>query len=205
MKNVDKGWQSQVCVLINSLQITLSQIRFTQYLRNELDTEYALQDGEENELAEMMHCGVRLYSDQTYDLALLNKRQLIQQINQILSEQGLTSNHLLEEDSHDIYRVNVTGQLETKIKFESVGTYEQIPAHYRYPSPEEGVCLWMVSRDYRELLVDRSAIDQKSGEIYIGTGILSRIFWPFLIDLDGTCVAVNDMMSEVVEIECSEK
>lgn len=205
LKEGNNVWLPHVCGLINALQITLSQIRLMEYLKNELKTEYAIQEGKDNELAEMMHYGVGLYTDQTYDLALLNKRQLVLQINKILAGQDLTSNHLLEEDRRDVYRINVTGQLETKIVFETVETYDKIPDQYRNSSPDEGVCLWLALRGYGELLVDKTEMSQQFGEVYIGTGILSRIYWPFLIDLDGTCIAVNGAMAGVVEVDCSEK
>jgi len=203
--NTAECWVSHVCALIGSLQCTLSQIRFLEQLRYELDTEFALQDGEENELAEIMHCGVGLYRDQAYDLATLNKRHLIKKINNLLSKHPETETYQLKEEPQYKYRVDVNDDITTKVQFIGVGTYEELDAQKYYQSPEDGVCLWVSQRDFREVLKSRSELGDDRGEFYKADGLLGRLFWPFLIDLDGTCVAVNDMMDNVLELECSEK
>ena len=203
--SITGSWVSHASALIGSLQCTLSQIRFLDQLRYELDTEFALQDGEENELAEMMHCSVGLYRDQAYDFATLNKHHLIQKINDLLSNNPETAPYQLQEDPQYKYRVDVTGDITTKVQFIGVGTYEELSAQNNYESPVDGVCLWLSQRDFREVLKDRSELGNDRGEFYKAEGILGRLFWPFLIDLAGTCAALNDVMDDVLELECSEK
>jgi len=196
-------WLSQVCSLMGTLQITLAQIRYLECLYLDLGWEYALDEGEVNELAERMHFGVEMLTRQVYDYALLSKRQTLKEINQLLAANELTRNNSLEEDSKS-YRVKIIGDVDLIVRNTGYGCYDVLAAQKNYERPEDGVAIWVASREYGEVLKDRRerALD---GEFWLADGILGRIFWPFLICLDGTCLPVNGMMALVVDIEITEK
>jgi hypothetical protein len=140
---------------------------------------------------------------QVYDYALLSKRQTLKEINQLLAANELTRNNSLEEDSKS-YRVKIIGDVDLIVRNTGYGCYDVLAAQKNYERPEDGVAIWVASREYGEVLKDRRerALD---GEFWLADGILGRIFWPFLICLDGTCLPVNGMMALVVDIEITEK
>lgn len=196
--SVNEQWTHDVgelCFLINSLQINLYQIRFIESMR----FSYAA-DGD------AIPPEVSVNVNQVFDSSIVEKRLLMDRINKKLSLLPVTSRYSLT-DGESLHEVKVLGGIENDVKVSFVGffTYEEAISQNKYKSFYLGVSIFVTQRDFGEILVDISDIQQHRCEVLVADGVLGRIFWPFLTGLDATSYALKDPLSNLVEVEISEK
>ena len=196
-QEMDHQWYQEVgeiCFLINSLHITLYQIRLI---------ELVIYENEE----EIVPIGVKIYGKQTLDAALVDKKLLIDRINRLLFNLPFTSKYSLVEDPDELYRVYVEGGIEDKVKVENIGygTFEELKVQTKNTSYTQGVSILVSQRDFGEMLTERDELIIKKGEMLVAKNVLGRIFWPFLIDFDATPMVINSPLSNVVEVDLTEK
>ena len=190
--------------LVNSLQRTCYQLRFLEYQKNDLKFEWAITEKDKGMLAENISIGIGYTNNQLYDTALLNKQSMLTMINRLLKNNNTTRDFTLNSDADDTYRIIISGGVENKagVDYIGCGSFEELE---ETAVKQRRKHLFLSSRDFGEINVDKKELLDGEFYAYSGDPVLSSIFWPFLINLDGTCYSINDPNSLVLDLEISEK
>lgn len=189
--------------IVNSLQRVCYQIRFLEWQRKDLDSEWLLTIEDKDSLAEMMVGPVSVTNEQLYKIALLERGVLIESINENLAKNNATKSFRLEPVKDELYRISITGGIEDIVKIEFVGC-DSFKNVIEMSEKSNSRYVFLGQRDFGEL---ETASPDLDGEYWIlrGDDVLSAIFWPFLLPLDATCFSINDPTSLVLDVEGSEK
>jgi hypothetical protein len=204
MPQLDRTQHHLLCELVNSLQRTCYQLRFLEIQQFDLDSEWLIDEEDTDTLAEIMLVCVDRTHHQLFDTALLNKSSLLDLINRLLKANSKTNAFSLHSDPKSSFRIVVEGGIENKagLKFMGVGKLNELEDIARKEGKKR---LFLSRRDFGEINMASSELLDGEFYCYSGDQMLADIFWPFLIELDGTCYSVNDPNSLVIDIECSEK
>jgi hypothetical protein len=189
--------------IVNSLQRVCYQLRFLEWQRKDLDSEWLLTIEDKDSLAEIMVEPVSVTNEQLYKIALLEKSALIESINEELAKNNVTKSFRLKPITDEAYRISITGGIEDIVKIEYVG-YGSFKSVIELSEKSNSRYIFLGQRDFGELGTANPDLD---GEYWVlrGDEVLSAIFWPFLLPLDATCFSINDPTSFVLDIEGSEK
>lgn len=194
---------AHIANMTNSLQRVCYQIRFLEWQRKDLDSEWSLTSEDKDSLAEIVVPSVSVTNEQIYNIALLERGVLIKSINEYLAKHKKTELFRLESVEDEAYRISITGGIEGAVKLEYVG-YKSFKHVTEMSEKSNSRHIFLGQRDHGELEAANPYLD---GEywVIIGDDTLGVIFWSFLLPLDATCFCINDPTSLVLDIEGSEK
>jgi hypothetical protein len=171
----------------------------------DLTTEYRFREKDKStDIERISSLRETMYITQIYGAALLEHQSLLMQINALLrSHAKLAPYSLVVPLSAEPYRIFVDGGIKSvvAVEFFAVGTFAEEQA---VSKQNNDTLIFLGQRDFGELA---PATPSQEGEFYriVGDPFLGRLFWPFLINLDATCFAINDPYSPILDVECSEK
>jgi hypothetical protein len=194
---------AHVANMVNNLQRVCYQVRFLEWQREDLDSEWLLTIEDKDSLAELIVPSVFVTNEQLYKIALLERGVLIESINESLSKNNATKSFRLEPVKDELYRISITGGIEDIVKIEFVGC-DSFKNVIEMSEKSNSRYIFLGQRDFGEL---EAANPDLNGEYWVlrGDDVLSAIFWPFLLPLDATCFSINDPTSFVLDVEGSEK
>lgn len=187
----------------NSLQRACYQIRFLFEEKRALASGCEFREEDKDTDSEYMLASAKLVNSQIYEVLLLEHQTLMAQINTLLCSHAESAQYRLEVFSSDLYHIVAQGVPESVVSVDyfGIGTLDELQTSSQ---ADDDVLIFLGERDFGELA---PATPTMRGEFYriVGDPFWGRLFWPFLIDLDATCFAINDPYSPILDVEVSEK